>query len=478
MCPESGCNYLLIRIEGSTQIMNRKLAQVVAVAVVMALSSRFAWAQEDETYDFDGVADMDPQPDDPTDWMTSVNWSDGGFDPNPLFGPPIPDFGTRVEIRTSTFGVDAPEIGPGDAAQAHEVRIGREEGPGLLTITGGTLETVNSCTASPFTCNRRLRVGASDSDIARHPGTFNLIDGQVTTDNLWIGSGSHGEMNMSGGVVTTRENLYFDWTFDAGSVLNMTGGTINVGGIMRMYRTSELNLDGGQILVAGPAELGTQNNLPPCCLQTPDITATITSGLLASNNFLQIGGSVIIDGGILRAASFNESVSAGTIEVNEGGILQFNNAQESIASVQNLISSGFITTSSPLGTAGFVVEIVDVSGTNFTQVSFATMPGVLGDFNDDGKVDAADYAVWRKNDTANNPLPNDNALTTQAGRYDLWVDNFGNMPGSGSGLTAGAVPEPTSVILALMLAGVAVLRRRARGGLGEFQATRLKTCAR
>jgi hypothetical protein len=276
--------------------------------------------------------------------------------------------------------------------------------------------------------------------------------------------------------VNTRENLYFDWTFDAGSTLNMTGGTINVGGVMRMYRTSVLNLDDGQILVAGPAELGTETQLS--LPQTPNIAASITGGLLASNNFLKIGGSVTIDGGILRAASFNESVSAGTIEVNEGGILQFNNAQESIASVQNLISSGFITTSSPLGTAGFVVEIVDVSGTNFTQVSFATMPGVLGDFNDDGKVDAADYAVWRKNDTANNPLPNDNALTTQAGRYDLWVDNFGNMPGSGSGLTAGAVPEPTSVILALMLAGVAVLRRRARGGLGEFQATRLKTCAR
>ena len=426
--------------------MNRSLAQFVVVAAVLLLSSRPAWAQEDEIYDFDGVADMDPQPADPTDWMTSVNWSDGGADPNPLFGPPLPDFGTRVEIRTSTFGVDAPLIGPGDAAQAFEVRIGREEGPGLLTMTGGTLETPNTCTVSPFTCNRRLRVGASDSEIAREPGTFNLIDGQVTTDNVWIGSGSHGEMNMSGGVVTTRENLYFDWSFDSGSILNMTGGTINVGGIMRMFRTSELNLDGGQILVAGPAELGTQNNLNPMFLQTPDITATITSGLLRSNSFLQIGGSVIVDGGILRAASFNESVSAGAIEVNEGGILQFNNAQESIANVQSLITNGFITTSSPLGPGGFVIEVVNVSGTNFTQVAFPA--GLPGDYNEDGKVDAADYVAWRKNPTVHGGNP---------GGYNTWRQNFGE-PGAGSD---GAVPEPGSLVGGLiMLAGVALLRRR------------------
>ena len=445
--------------------MKQKLVQLVAVVAVVFLACSTVLAQEDEIYDFDGVADMDPQPDDPTDWMTTVNWSDGGADPNPLFGPPIPDFGTRVEIRTSTFGVDAPVIGPGDAAEAFEVRIGREEGPGLLTMTGGTLETVNSCTMSPFTCNRRLRVGASDSQIARHPGTFNLIDGQVTTDNLWIGSGSHGEMNISGGVVNTRENLYFDWTFDSGSVLNMTGGTINVGGIMRMYRTSELNLDGGEILVAGPAELGTENNLNPNFLQTPDITATITSGLLRSNSFLQIGGSVVIDGGILRAASFNEAVSAGTIEVNEGGALQFNNAQESIANVQSLISSGFITTSSPLGTAGFQIEIVDVNGTNFTQVAFPTVMGVLGDYNGNGVVDAADYTVFRDNFGANVSLTNENPAATTPGvvdqeDYDFWKANFG-AAGSGSLVSNAAVPEPASLAYGLLaLMGIVLSRRR------------------
>ena len=37
-----------------------------------------------------------------------------------------------------------------------------------------------------------------------------------------------------------------------------------------------------------------------------------------------------------------------------------------------------------------------------------------GDYNDDDKVDAADYVVWRKNETANDPLPNDNGAATSS----------------------------------------------------------------
>ena len=278
--------------------MAQTVLRIAGCLVLVALFSRLGVAQEDETYDFDGVADIDPQPADPTDWMTPENWSDGGADPLPPYGPAVPDFGTRVEIQVSTFGVDAPEIGPGDTAEAFGVRIGRSGGAGLLTMSGGTLDLVNSCSALPFTCNRRLRVGAADVGAAeeRMPGTFNISGGTVTTDTLWIGSGSLGTMNMSGGEVNTRGDLSMDWTFDAGSLFSLTGGTVNVGSHLRMYRNSALDLDGGMMFISGFAGLGYTDN---AVTQTPDVNVNISSGLLAASSFLRVEGSVILDGGIL-----------------------------------------------------------------------------------------------------------------------------------------------------------------------------------
>jgi hypothetical protein len=85
-------------------------------------------------------------------------------------------------------------------------------------------------------------------------------------------------------------------------------------------------------------------------------------------------------------------------------------------------------------------------------------PGLLGDFNGDDKVDAADYVVWRKNGA--NPLLNDGGAATAAARFDLWKANFGEMamPGGGSG--NGAVPEPTAGLLALLATAFISLNRR------------------
>ncbi len=348
--------------------MIRKLASSASIVVLVGLLPPLAMAQSDEIYDFDGVADEDPQPADPTDWMTSENWGkNDGFDP---ISPLLPDFGTRVEIDESKYGANAPVIGPGDVAEAFGVRIGRGSGEGLLTMTEGTLDLVDHCSLPPSTCDSRLRVGAANvTDPAfRHPGTFNLSGGTVTTDTLWIGSGSHGEMNMSGGEVNTRGNFYLDWTFDAGSHFSMTGGVVNVGTDLRMHRNSSLHLDGGTMLISGAAGLGWADSV---VAQTPNVTVNLSSGLLESASFLRVEGSVVVDGGILRANSFEDTLSTGTVEINGDGILQFNNAQESVAGVEALSSSGACTTSEALP---LTVTIVDVGGTDFTTVAVVPEP--------------------------------------------------------------------------------------------------------
>jgi phospholipase/lecithinase/hemolysin len=81
--------------------------------------------------------------------------------------------------------------------------------------------------------------------------------------------------------------------------------------------------------------------------------------------------------------------------------------------------------------------------------------GRLGDFNNDGTIDAADYVVWRKNDG------------TQES-YDAWRANFGTSLGVGSGSVlpsaeplSAAAPEPATVILMILAAvGWSLCRRR------------------
>ena len=87
--------------------------------------------------------------------------------------------------------------------------------------------------------------------------------------------------------------------------------------------------------------------------------------------------------------------------------------------------------------------------------------GVLGDYNGNGTVDAADYVLWR--DTLNQTGPdlpadgNDNNMV-DAGDYDVWRMHFGQSTGGGS-LVDGAVPEPTALTL-LLLGFLAVSTRR------------------
>jgi hypothetical protein len=94
---------------------------------------------------------------------------------------------------------------------------------------------------------------------------------------------------------------------------------------------------------------------------------------------------------------------------------------------------------------------------------------ILGDYNGNGIVDAADYTVWRDLLNQNLSLPGENPDAVTPGvvnqeDYEYWVSRFGatTNPAGGGSLAGvgGAVPEPTTALM-LML-GIACM-----GGLSR-----------
>lgn len=91
---------------------------------------------------------------------------------------------------------------------------------------------------------------------------------------------------------------------------------------------------------------------------------------------------------------------------------------------------------------------------------------VLGDYNGNGVVDAADYTEWR--DTLNAHVTpgtgadgSNNGVVDQAD-YNIWKSNFGS---GGPGVGATVVPEPTTVLgIAIAVSAVACVRRRSVAG--------------
>jgi hypothetical protein len=132
---------------------------------------------------------------------------------------------------------------------------------------------------------------------------------------------------------------------------------------------------------------------------------------------------------------------SGTARFNKGALLVLDDSLA--ATTQNfydLVTAPIIADIgiSFSGPAGWGYRIVSGGNGQILRVGLGLQRQLPGDHNDDGKVDAADYVVWRKNPQGHGGEP---------GGYDAFRQNFGE-PVSGSSLPA--VPEPAAGSLLLM----------------------------
>lgn len=124
------------------------------------------------------------------------------------------------------------------------------------------------------------------------------------------------------------------------------------------------------------------------------------------------------------------------------------------------ISFDNVNLSGRYGADIYYVSNLDLSGLSVTatlgnainQFGNTIAPVLLGDYNGDNVIDAADYSVWRDALTAgsttlaNDPTPG----VVDESDFLSWRDHFGESLGSGAGAGQAAVPEPSAVVLLLL----------------------------
>ncbi|MGI9457669.1 MAG: hypothetical protein ACR2NU_13980, partial [Aeoliella sp.] len=161
------------------------------------------------------------------------------------------------------------------------------------------------------------------------------------------------------------------------------------------------------------------------------------------------GGATGID--FDRLAIAGDATLAGVIKVTlAGGFLPTAGDSFPVLTAGQ-VDDTFDTEDLPDLAGGLVLE-VDYSA---TKVEIA-VGGVLGDYNHDNIVDAADYTVWRDSrgqTGAALAADGDRDGEVNEGDYSVWKTNFGAVAPSAASAKSANVPEPAAVYLVLLAGG-------------------------
>jgi autotransporter-associated beta strand protein len=357
-------------------------------------------------------------------------------------------------------------------------------GNGTLKLTNANTFSGNSSAGASGTGTRTLNLShelalQNSTLVTSLMGGFIEFDGSVASNAFTLG-GLSGDRNLlltnsfAVPITLTIGNNSSDTTHmgnlsgDGSNIIKVGTGKSTLGGMNTYTGTTTIN--NGTLLVNG--------------------THSGTVGAYMVNSGGTLGGTGDIDaavsvasGGAVAPGASIESLDVDSLSLASGSLLNFELGAPGVSDLINVtLADGFtanggtfnFTNAGGMATgsyslidyngvlggsfanlalgmtqpAGFTYMLVDNAGNTSIdlQVTATTLPG---DFNLDGKVDAADYVVWRKNPGGFPP----NA-------YETWRANFGNPPGVGAGLNEGAVPEPAAAVLVILAAVTGWIGRR------------------
>jgi T5SS/PEP-CTERM-associated repeat protein/autotransporter-associated beta strand protein len=363
--------------------------------------------------------------------------------------------------------IEATAGGAVEYDSAH-IRGGFLRGPGTHTILPGAADTTLSATTT-FNTTNIVQDGSAV--------LINFVNGGTITNNAPLTF----DRGFNVGAITINSTLEMldvgnsglidvnsggEITFRIGDYVNSGGSrtTVHAGGVIAMMDGSELDLNGALLVNNGTIQGAVNVNYGSLARGTGSfgIVNVSEGGVFAPGNSLgiataeslhlastgivaaptlaiEIGGTEPGSGhdqmNVTGALSLGGTLAVSLIDFNPGAgqsfdILDWGSLSGTFASIQLPMLTGLAWDTSMLYTAGTLAVVA--------------LPGLPGDFNQDGTVDAADYVAWRK------------GAATQ-GDYNLWRAHFGQtavaIATAGSGVAGSAsadaaVPEPGTLLLA------------------------------
>lgn len=242
-----------------------------------------------------------------------------------------------------------------------------------------------------------------------------------------------GKIVVSGGAgVTFYDDIIQNGTFRVSKV----GSTTSVAVVFGGFSGSGGSTGGGDIFLEGDLRPG---NSP----------ATVT---MENNVGLGAGANTVIElGGTLAGGQYDQLHVTGALAL--GGTLTvqlINGFSPSAGQAFDILDWGSLT-----GTFAAGLNIISPGpgltwNTSQLYVSGTLSVGLPGDYNNSGRVDAADYVTWRKG----------LGTTYSLSDYGVWRSHFGQTAASGTGSAVNAaVPEPATLAVLLFAVSGWYLRR-------------------
>jgi T5SS/PEP-CTERM-associated repeat protein len=355
------------------------------------------------------------------------------------------------DLTVGFFGTGTLNVQNSASVSSASGFLGRIAGStGTVTVSGF------STPGSTWEISGRLSIaGHAPTGAAGGTGTLNISSGgtvDVAEDTVLF---PNGLVRLQGGTFGTSAI-----NFEGGGQFQWTSGTLHVG----VYEGNLTNPSGGTL---APGRSAGSTTVLGDYTQSAGATLEIEIGGTATAtefDFVNVTGTAVM-GGTLELALINDFLPNPDDE-----FVIFNAEADLLSFFTNAGNGQRVDTVDGIGS--FLIHYGPTSAFDPDQIvlnEFELAP-LPGDYNQDGRVNAADYTVWRNNLGSPTALPNDDSPGVGPDDYDRWKTHFGQTLGSGSGATGSAsaavaeVPEPAAALLlamGLVLAAALLCQRSA-----------------